>query len=453
MGATLCLLFAVCPGGRAGGASTLSAADQTTLDRARGMHAEAQTLLNTGRPDESIELLLDARELLSAADHRPFVNRSAKLAVWLGVVYATVGDVGEAEAWYETGLREATSQHHDKTMADALIGLADLRSKADDFGGALALLAQAGGHAELVADRIRLGKIRFLQGEARQRHGDLAGALDAYFDAAEALVETVRSGADERREAAVPDHERGASEEVRYYAMARAGTGEVLARLGYPTLGATELLAVLEHPESFHPQDGTRLLAIGAVLQAEAGDLAAARDLAEQADASFELHGPDGEEGIVRAAAAIVDWYDEDGPAGACDRLAAASEIAADRGQEADRRDLVRRLSACRLDDGDLQGAFAAAGWAKQLADAAQPSDLWRAWWALARARRALDRPDAGYAYLQALDGLDEQIRELRLDALALGLEGSARGIYDETADVLLAQGRAEAALTVLERG
>ncbi|MCP4872945.1 MAG: tetratricopeptide repeat protein [Proteobacteria bacterium] len=444
VGAGICLLFVVF-GGAEGQAETpppLTPEQVEFYGEAQDLHKASPQIARTEGEHRALDVLFKAHALLEGDDHRIFVNRRAKIAISIGASYGRLGESDEAERWFQSALEAGRITGKDTVLLNSMVGLARVLIHRDEATSALLLLDEALEIAEARNRPLDLGLIRYQRGSAFDLRGDHANALDQFLEAARTLAPLVEQAP------VGPDP----TEAQRFYVASRARVATILASLGFPEAALAEITTVLNHPEAFLPTDETRFLLAAAHYAREAGEVERAQDFTVRARAAFEMHGPLSLAGKLLMVEGQTAWLSGDTPSG-CHLLELAQDQLTDESETAALRTALLLRSECELEAGRTSEAFAAAGQARALWAQAGANNDWESWRAIGKARAALGRADAVDAYAMALEGLDASIGALQLDALALGLEGSARGIYDESAELLLAQGRVEEALTVLERG
>jgi len=438
------------------GAGDLSPLEQSLLQEARSLQSAGGAKLVEGDAVGAIADLRAAWDLLDGAEAHPLQVRRAKIACKLGAAWLTAAEPMQADAWYGRCAEDAQRTERGDVHNRALVGRAvTLRTlgRADEALEAIEV-AWAIPDSEFRNEPERRGMLLFQRGRTLDQLSRPDEALEAYSDAS-AELEWAIDASDQSPMDRSDAMTRRAPEARRFYVASRAGIASITGRLGHPAAAASDLVAILQHPDAMLPTDYTANAAQAAGFALEAADWTTASRMYEEARSSLELVGPERDRPRVERIAGrlLIAQGDLDG---GCDQLQTAWELAQAADQLQGAVGLLTAIAGCRYDQGRLDDAGAAANQAVALARQEGDAGLWSALWRRARVRAASGAlPDAMVDYRGALDGLDEQVAALRLDELQLGLSADAADLYDEAAAAALTIGgpdAAEEALAIMER-
>jgi predicted ATPase/DNA-binding SARP family transcriptional activator len=136
----------------------------------------AQLAVARGRPDETVKLLEQARELASLLSG----NMAGVIGIAVGEARARAGDVEGAQAELRDGIRSAELAGELDDAATGYVQLAELARRADDLAGARELLDSAQAIVETRARRPDMSAVAATVsskfGCVAEQEGDLAGA-------------------------------------------------------------------------------------------------------------------------------------------------------------------------------------------------------------------------------------------------------------------------------------
>lgn len=458
LAACACLMAVVCAS--PAGADGLTPAEQALLRDAKALQRTGGAHLAQGRTGEAIEALTDAWKLLDGQPAAPLQVRRAKIACKLGAAWLTAAEPEQAERWYGSCEQDSLATDRGDVLNRALVGQAVLLRTLGRSEEALGVLDRAWQipDSEFRGEPERRGMLLFQRGRTLDQLGRLDEALEAYFAASRELEWAIDAGD------AVPREEAGDAAEAmvarapegrRFYAASRVGVASLTGRLGHPAAAASDLVSILQHPDSMLVTDYTSYAALASSFALSAGDVAQASRLYEEARSSLELVGPERDRPRIERLAARLELAGGHLDEG-CDGLEESWQLQQGADQLQGGAGLLVAISRCRLEQDRAAEAEAAASQAIALAVQEGDAEGWEARWQRGRVRAAAGRLGPALEdYRAALDGLDAQIESLRLDELQLGLGADASDLYDDAAAAVLAVGgpeAAEEALGIMER-
>jgi LuxR family maltose regulon positive regulatory protein len=142
--------------------------------RAINLTVMANAALNDGHVVEARRLFQEAQQRCLAAGNRPFVRIAT---LFLGITSAAMGELHQAEAYYQQVLPDAREQDDRDDIIFTLLSLIDLAYEWNDLDGAETMLAEVG-RRDVSPDFPEIGEMAaFWQARLRHARGHTAPAL------------------------------------------------------------------------------------------------------------------------------------------------------------------------------------------------------------------------------------------------------------------------------------
>ncbi len=130
------------PGDEEGGAEAIGPGVRGVLEwRAINLMVIANDTLNAGHVAEARRLFQETQQRCMAAGNRPFVRIAT---LFLGIACAAMGELHQAEAYYQQVLPEAREQGDNDDIVFTLLSLIDLCYEWNDLDAAESMLAEVG---------------------------------------------------------------------------------------------------------------------------------------------------------------------------------------------------------------------------------------------------------------------------------------------------------------------